>query len=223
MEQRPNPNPTGYPKGLRGGHPSGPLNASRGESRQQDPASPVRSGVEERLDSPAQGRGPAMVGDDVGEGGCPRPASPRNGTELPAILRPPVQDPSANQGCAQVTRRRVHAVPGGWHWRGAAAARLRGWWGRNTREDHAAGPLEVADGLFAVGQVFQGLPRIPRRVEPSPADQHLGAAGADSKLEDRRGPPRARAGRQGPGQGEAPPRRRPAQAAGANTGAGAPR
>ena len=125
-----------------------------------------------------------MVGDDVGEGGCPRPASPRNGTELPAILRPPVQDPSANQGCTQVTRSRVHAVPGGWQWRGAAAARLRGWWGRNTREDHAAGPLEVADGLFAVGQVFQGLPRIPRRVEPSPADQHLGPAGADSKLED---------------------------------------
>ena len=109
-----------------------------------------------------------------------RTASPRDGTELPAV-----QDPSANQGCAQVTGRRVHAVPGGWHWRGAAAARLRGWWGRNTREDHAAGPLEVANGLFAVGQVFQGLPRIPRRVEPSPADQHLGAPGAGSKLEDR--------------------------------------
>ena len=46
-----------------------------------------------------------MAGHDVGEAGCRRPASLRNGTELLAVLRPPARDPSADQGSA------IHQAP----------------------------------------------------------------------------------------------------------------
>ena len=69
-----------------------------------------------------------------------------------------------------------------------------------------------------MGTFFQFI----QLLAPSPADQHLGAAGADNKVEDR-GHLVIGLAVQARDGGEAPPRRRPTQAAAANTGAGAPR
>ena len=100
------------------------------------PARTERGGVEERLDSPAQGRGAAMVDPDSNAPGLQVRALER----YRAASRPPATSTGSVGGNAQVTRRRVHGVPGRWQWRGAAAtaANLRGWWGRNTRDDHVS-------------------------------------------------------------------------------------
>ena len=52
-----------------------------------------------------------------------------------------------------------------------------------TGKRAADGLLEGCDGLLAVGQVVERLPRIPRRVAARPADQDIGPAIAHLELE----------------------------------------
>ena len=94
-----------------------------------------------------------------------------DGSALPAVIGPPVDNRPAHQRSAQVSGRpRLDRQACRWDRRGCAGG--AGERRRRAGERAAGRPLEDGDGGLAVGQIVERLPCVARRVHACPAHQH---------------------------------------------------
>ena len=156
--------------------------AAAGDSRaQRDPYE--AGGVEQGIRGAAECGGLPRVSHHVRESAAGTEAG--DGAALPTVGRPPIKDSPAHQRASKVAGRRSvdgESGRGNGSWGRPGQGR---WSKRRAREGPAGSLLEGGDGLRAVSQVVQRLPRVAGgvRVAASPADQNVGSAVAHLELE----------------------------------------
>ena len=147
-------------RGRRVGEPGDPCTGGR---RAQHPAGAVGGCVEQCVRRAAKRRRLPCVRHHV-LGHAAR-AEAGDDAALPSVLGPPVEDRAPHERRSKVTRRRqVHCETC------RRNRRLRGGGGGRRRraagQRATGGPLEGCDGLLAVRQVVERLPRVAGRVVP---------------------------------------------------------